>query len=43
MAECCCGTDKSVTLIYSCSGGAANTGRLADQVTRQLAGKELVT
>ncbi|MDC7125311.1 MAG: putative zinc-binding protein [Spirochaetales bacterium] len=33
--SCCCGSDKKVKLIYSCSG-AANTGYLADQVFRQL-------
>ncbi|HUV08948.1 MAG TPA: putative zinc-binding protein [Spirochaetia bacterium] len=36
MADCCCGTDKPVTLIYACSG-AANTGYLADRVARGLA------
>jgi len=34
MAECCCG-EKKVKLIYSCSG-AANTGYLADAVSRKL-------
>ncbi len=33
--SCCCGDDKKVRLIYSCSG-AANTGYLADQVFRAL-------
>ncbi len=36
MADCCCGTDKPITLIYACSG-AANTGYLADRVARSLA------
>lgn len=34
MAECCCG-NSGVKLIYSCSG-AANTGYLADAVSRKL-------
>ncbi len=35
MSDCCCGSDQPVRLIYSCSG-AANTGYLADQVSRRL-------
>ncbi len=35
MAECCCGSDKPVRLIYACSG-AANTGYLADGAARRL-------
>lgn len=35
MAECCCGSDKKIDLIYSCSG-AANTGYLADGVARRM-------
>jgi len=34
MGECCCGND-GLKLIYSCSG-AANTGFLADTISRQL-------
>ncbi len=33
--SCCCGNDRKVKLVYSCSG-AANTGYLADQVFRKL-------
>jgi uncharacterized metal-binding protein len=36
MAECCCNPGTPVKLIYACSG-AADTGRLADQVARRLA------
>jgi uncharacterized metal-binding protein len=36
MAECCCGGDDKVKLLYACSG-AANTGYLADSVSRRLA------
>ena len=36
MAECCCGSDNKVRLLYACSG-AANTGYLADNVSRRLA------
>ncbi len=32
---CSCGADRTVNLIYACSG-AANTGMLADQVARTL-------
>jgi uncharacterized metal-binding protein len=35
MADCCCGGNGKVRLIYACSG-AANTGFLADQVARML-------
>jgi len=35
MAECCCGSDKKIDLIYSCSG-AANTGYLADRAARRM-------
>jgi uncharacterized metal-binding protein len=37
MAECCCGSDGKIKLLYACSG-AANTGYLADSVSRRLAG-----
>ena len=37
MSECCCSENDEVRLIYACSG-AANTGFLADQVARNLAG-----
>ena len=37
MAECCCGSDGKVKLLYACSG-AANTGFLADNVARRLVG-----
>ena len=33
--SCCCGGDKKLNLLYSCSG-SANTGYLADQVWRKL-------
>jgi uncharacterized metal-binding protein len=36
MAECCCGSDTPVKLLYACSG-AANTGYLADSAARRLA------
>jgi uncharacterized metal-binding protein len=36
MAECCCGSGEKVHLLYACSG-AANTGFLADGVSRRLA------
>jgi uncharacterized metal-binding protein len=36
MAGCCCGSE-GIKLIYACSG-AANTGFLADNVARKLAG-----
>ena len=36
MAECCCGSGDKVRLLYACSG-AANTGLLADSVSRRLA------
>jgi uncharacterized metal-binding protein len=36
MAECACGGDGEVKLLYACSG-MANTGMLADQVWRKLA------
>jgi uncharacterized metal-binding protein len=36
MAECCCGSDVPVKLLYACSG-AANTGYLADNAARRLA------
>ena len=36
MAECCCGSDAPVKLLYACSG-AANTGYLADNAARRLA------
>lgn len=36
MAECCCGSGDKVRLLYACSG-AANTGHLADAVSRRLA------
>ena len=36
MAECCCGSDDPVKLLYACSG-AANTGYLADNAARRLA------
>ena len=36
MAECCCGSDTPVKLLYACSG-AANTGYLADNAVRRLA------
>ncbi len=35
MAECCCGSDDKIKLMYACSG-AANTGHLADNVSRRL-------
>ena len=38
MADCCCGTGAPVKLLYACSG-AANTGYLADNVARALAGR----
>ena len=37
MAECCCDSDGKIKLLYACSG-AANTGYLADSVSRRLAG-----
>jgi len=37
MAECCCGSDDKIKLLYACSG-AASTGYLADSVSRRLAG-----
>jgi uncharacterized metal-binding protein len=36
MAECCCGSDVPVKLLYACSE-AANTGYLADNAARWLA------
>jgi uncharacterized metal-binding protein len=36
MAECCCGSDEKAKLLCACSG-AANTGYLADNVSRRLA------
>ena len=36
MAECCCGSGDKIKLLYACSG-AANTGYLADSVSRRLA------
>lgn len=36
--SCSCGGDCKVTLLYACSG-AANTGLLADQVSRALSGR----
>jgi len=36
MAECCRGSDGKIKLLYACSG-AANTGYLADNVSRRLA------
>lgn len=39
MSECCCSENDRVRLIYACSG-AANTGFLADQVARNLAGSD---
>ena len=35
--SCCCGGDKKLKLLYSCSG-SANSGYLADQVWRTLKG-----
>ena len=40
MAECCCGSDNPISLLYACSG-AANTGYLADNVARALASRGL--
>lgn len=37
MAECCCGSNAPVKLLYACSE-AANTGYLADNAARRLAG-----
>ncbi|MEM5948405.1 putative zinc-binding protein [Spirochaetia bacterium 38H-sp] len=37
--SCCCGTEKKLRLVYSCSG-AANTGFLADRVYRKLMQEE---
>jgi uncharacterized metal-binding protein len=36
MSECNCGSEDKVKLLYACSG-AANTGYLADNVSRRLA------
>ena len=38
MAECCCCSATKIKLLYACSG-AANTGYLADSVSRRLAGR----